>query len=146
MDAIEFINRVESGRLSVYQSLQEQASTLVQSNRLKLKSILKTIIFCGKQMISLRGHREKAGANVNPGNFHALLDFRIDAGDTVFAEHFRTGAQNAQYNSPRIQNDLISCTEEWIRNQIVQEVKQAKFFFQSVQMRRLIPQTRSSSL
>ena len=128
MDAIEFINRVESGRLSVYQSLQEQASTLVQSNRLKLKSILKTIIFCGKQVISLRGHREQAGANVNPGNFRALLDFRIDAGDTVLAEHFRTGAQNAQYNSPRIQNDLISCTGEWIRNKIVQEVKHAKFF------------------
>lgn len=128
MDAIEFINRMESGRLFVYQSLQEQASTLVQSNRLKLKSILKTIIFCGKQMISLRGHREQAGANVNPGNFCALLDFRIDAGDTVLAEHFRTAAQNAQYNSPRIQNDLISCTGEWIRNQIVQEVKHAKFF------------------
>ena len=109
MDAIEFINRVETGRLSVYQQMQEQASTLVQSNRLKLKSILKTIVFCGKQMISLRGHREQAGANVNPGNFRALLDFRVDAGDTVLAEHFKTGAHNAQYNSPRIQNDLISC-------------------------------------
>ena len=45
IDAIEFINGVESGRLSIYQSLQEQASSLVQSKRLKLKSILKTIIF-----------------------------------------------------------------------------------------------------
>ena len=51
-------------------------------------------------MIPLRGHREQAGANVNPGNFRALLDFRVDAGDTVLAEHFKTGAQNAQYNSP----------------------------------------------
>ena len=60
-------------------------------------------------MISLRGHLEQAGANVNPGNFCALIDFCVDAGDTVLAEHFKTGAHNAQYNSPRIQNDLISC-------------------------------------
>ena len=45
MDAIEFTNRKESGRLSVYQSLQKQASTLVHRNRFKLKSILKTITF-----------------------------------------------------------------------------------------------------
>ena len=96
-------------------------------------------------MIPLRGHREQAGANVNPGNFRALLDFHVDAGDTVLAEHFKTGAQNAQYNSPRIQNDLISCTGEWIRKQIIQEVQNAKFF-QLVQMRQLIVQTRNSYL
>ena len=28
-----------------------------------------------------------------------------------------------KYNSPCIRNDLISCTGEWIRNQIVREVK-----------------------
>ena len=81
--------------LSVYQYMQEQASTLVQSNRLKLKSILKTIIFCGKQIISLREHQEQAEADVNPGDVCALLDFRVDAGDTVLTEHFKTGAQNA---------------------------------------------------
>ena len=128
MDAIDFINRMEKGNLSVHQLMQEQASTLVQTNRIKLKSILKTIVFCGRQMIPLRGHREQAGANVNPGNFRALLDFRVDAGDTVLAEHFKMGAQNAQYSSPRIQNDLISCTGEWIRKQIIQEVQNAKFF------------------
>ena len=42
--AIEFINRVETGRLSVYQYMQEQAPTLVQRNRLKLKSIIRTTV------------------------------------------------------------------------------------------------------
>ena len=37
-------------------------------------------------------------------------------------------AQNAQYTSPQIQNDLISCTGEWIRNQLLAEVRNAKFF------------------
>ena len=40
-------------------------------------------------MIPLRGHREQAGSNTKPGNFRALLDFRIDAGDSVLADHRR---------------------------------------------------------
>ena len=127
--SLDFTNRMEKGSLSVYQLMQGEASTHVKSNRAKLKSLLKTITFCGRQMIPLRGHREQAGSNTNPGNFRALLDFRIDAGDSVLADHFKSGARNAQYISPQIQNDLILCTGEWIRKQIIQEVQQAKFFF-----------------
>ena len=115
LDVVDFTNRMEKGSLSVYQLMQGEASTLVKSNKAKLKSILKTIIFCGRQMIPLRGHREQPGVNINPGNFRALLDFRVDSGDTVLANHFKTGAQNSQYTSPQIQNDLISCTGEGIR-------------------------------
>ena len=66
-------------------------------------------------MISLRGHREQANQGSNQGNFRALLDFRIDAGDVVLAEHFKNAPGNAQYNSPLIQNDLIVCIGEWMR-------------------------------
>ena len=55
-------------------------------------------MFCGNQ-IALRGHREQAvhvEQGSNPGNFRALLDFRIDAGDTVLAEHFASAPRNAQ--------------------------------------------------
>ena len=128
MDSVDFMGRMEKGNLSVYQLMQNEATALVQSNRQKIKSILKAIVFCVKQMIPLRGHREQAGTNINPGNFLALLDFRMDAGDVVLADHFKTAPQNAQYHSPRIQNDLILCTGEWIRNKIIQEVKNAKFF------------------
>ena len=128
MDVVDFTNRMEKGNLSVYQLMQDKASALVQSNRLKIKSILKAIVFCGKQMIPLRGHREQTGVHINPGNFRALLDFRVDAGDMVLADHFKTAAQNAQYHSPLIQNDLILCTGEWIRKQILHEVHNAKFF------------------
>ena len=49
----------------------------------------------------------------------------MDAGDVVLADHFKTAPQNAQHHSPRIQNGLILCTGEWIRNK---EVQHAKFF------------------
>lgn len=44
--------------MSVQQQLTPQASETVKQNLLILKSILRPIIFCGKQNISLRGHRE----------------------------------------------------------------------------------------
>lgn len=117
LDVTEFMNRMEKGALNVYQYMQKEASTLVKANRLKLMSILKAIVFCGRQVISLRGHHEHGGGpSTNPGNFRALLEFRVDAGDSVLADHFKTAAKNAQYSSPQIQNDLISCTGEWIRN------------------------------
>ena len=73
-------------------------------------------MFCGKQGILLRGHQEHGSdPNTNPGNFRGLLEFRIDAVDSVVADHFTSVACNAQYTSPQIQNDLISCIGDWIR-------------------------------
>ena len=129
--SLDVVNCMEKGALSVQQQyMQSEASTLVKANRLKLMSILKAIVFCGKQVISLRGHHEHGGGpKKNPGNFRALLEFRVDAGDSVLADHFKTAAKHAQYSSPQIKNDLISCTGEWIRNQILAEVKKKIKFF-----------------
>jgi hypothetical protein len=53
----------------------------------KLRSLVSSIVFCGKQNISLRAHRNetfKPGLNEepvgNPGDFLALLEFRSEAG------------------------------------------------------------------
>ena len=39
------------------------------------RAIISTIILCGKQNISLRGHRDDStsSASVTKGNFHAIL-------------------------------------------------------------------------
>lgn len=44
------------------------------------------------------------------------------------ANHFKECPRNAQYKSIVIQNDIIACTGEWIRNHIIQEVMEAHFF------------------
>ena len=67
---------------------------------MKLQSILKTVVFCGKQNIALRGHRDDSShlqTDCNAGNFQKLLEFRMEAGDTVLEEHFRTVPRNAMY-------------------------------------------------
>ena len=90
-DSMAFMGQMECGHLSIQQQLQNQASITIQKNRAILKSVLKAIIFCGKQNISLRG-------------------------------------KNAQYRSPKIQNDLIAAVEKWIQQKLTQEIKAAKFF------------------
>ena len=103
----------------------------IAKNREKLKSILKTIILCGKQNIPLRGHRDDSKdheSSGNPGNFQVLLDFRVECGDTVLEEHFQTCAKHATYRSKTIQNELIDCCGDFVKDQIIKEIKDAKFF------------------
>ena len=44
--------------------------------------------------MALRGHRDDAkhiaDTSINSGNFQALLNFRVDSGDTVLREHFES--------------------------------------------------------
>ena len=95
-------------------------------------SILKTVLLCGKQNISFRGHRDDSKYlsvdNQKCGNFQALLDFRIDAGDVVLKEHFETAPRNATYRSKTTQNEMIDCVGNWIRQKLINEVKEASFF------------------
>ena len=62
---------------------------------------MKTIVFLGKHNISFRGNRDDskwiAETGHNPGNFQALLDFRLDSGDKELQEHFMSAPKNALY-------------------------------------------------
>ena len=62
----------------------------------------------------LRGHRDNAtdiekdpSSTENHGNFRALLNFRVDAGDNVLGDHLTTASKNATYTSCVIQNQVI---------------------------------------
>ena len=128
-DSASFTGVMEGRQLSVQQQLQDHGSRQIKKNREILKGILKVIIFCGKQNISLRGHWESMSSNAgNPGNFISLLHLRMDAGDVVLKEHFSTAARNVQYHSPTAQNELVAACGEWIQEKILLEVRKAKYF------------------
>ena len=58
--------------------LQSALATQIAENKRKLHSIIKTIIFCGKQNISLWGHCEDDQSR-NPGIFKALtLELKVE--------------------------------------------------------------------
>ena len=90
----------------------------IEKNREKLLSILKTVFFCGRHNVHLRGHRDDSKHMLedsrSTGNFQALLHFRTDAGDHISKEHFATAPQNATYRSKTIKNELVDCVANLI--------------------------------
>ena len=93
--------------------IDEQADKLrserIEYNRSILRSISKTVILAGKQNLPLRGHRDDSQhySSTNPGNFQALLNFRVDSGDTKLQHHFESAKKNATYRSKTVQNKLV---------------------------------------
>ncbi len=105
----------------------------VRQNHLKMASIIKTMIICGRQNIPLRGDRDSlkdvlVDKSANHGNFLALLDFIVEAGDSELGEHLTTAARNVVYTFFRIQNEHIQIYGENIWNQIIEKVKLNKFY------------------
>ena len=85
---------------------------------------------CGRQNIALRGHRDSGtdmegvqAASTNHGNFCALLNFRISAGDPILRDHLQSAARNATYTSTDIQNQLISILGDHIFNALLRKVR-----------------------
>ena len=106
IQAAEFRHRMKTGVKELDQTRSDEANR----NRIILRSIVKTILFCGRQNISLRGHRddgpvilnavdESVYGDNNQGNFRALLTFRVDCGNKVLESHLTSSGRNATYIS-----------------------------------------------
>ncbi|CAF1232275.1 unnamed protein product [Rotaria sordida] len=119
---------------SIEIQLNNQLRKQIIENRERLKPIIQTIILCGKQNIALRGHRDNGNfvfdeeSIVKHGNFRALLQYRVDGGDNILENHLKTSDKNATYISKTIQNQLIQVIGGMIIRQIIEEVKEAKFY------------------
>ena len=133
--ADEFNRSMSNQQPNIQQRLSKSLSERIANNRLKLESIIKTIVLCGRQNIALRGHRDSALDNErdvagwkNHGDFTALLNFRIDAGDTALDKHLTTAVRNSTYTSNTVQNQIITMLVKWVTSHIISKVKAAKWF------------------
>ena len=115
---------------SVASQLDGQRAEHLRKNQELIKSIAKTVHFCGKQGIALRGHRDDSTAtsSSNRGNFRELLDFRAEAGDEHLQDHFKSRQGNAMYSSKTIQNQLIEVIEDQVRSRIIDSVQASRYF------------------
>lgn len=117
----------------VVQQLSISHAQQLKENNDKLAGLVETVIFCGKQNIPLRDHRDetfkpctRAASDGNNGNFLALLQYHLDAGDGSVGRlfHMRPGVVGtASYKSNQIQNDLIGCCGDLIQDGIVKRVQ-----------------------
>ena len=110
--------------------LNESAVQLIASNRRKLRSIVETILLCGRQNIPLHGHMDSGLGNATAchGNFWALLEFHIAAGDSILRDHLAHAPRNALYTSPDIQNQIIDILGDHIREKVLNRDRQARVF------------------
>ncbi|CAI6345100.1 unnamed protein product [Macrosiphum euphorbiae] len=124
----EIINVINSTRLKQ-----------VTENRARLKPIVESVIFLGRQNIPLRGHRDQGSligneqnknnlSVVNEGNFRELLRFRILSGDTVLQNHLETTSAKATYISHTSQEEIIQCCKEEILFQIMENIRESQYF------------------
>ena len=131
----EFLRVMKGQQPSIAQRLNKSVTDTVATNRQILKSIIETLILCGRQNIPLRGHRDNltdierdSEHVIGHGNFWALLQFRVGSGDDVLAKHLDKEARNAAYTSADIQNQLLAVIGDHIQGQILCRVSQAVGF------------------
>jgi len=76
---------------TVEEQVDTAAARRIEENRAALRIINSSIIFCGRQGISLRDHLDFGPVlekpTENDGNFRALLRLRVQAGDDVLWKH-----------------------------------------------------------
>jgi len=94
----------------IINQINTQRSIQVNENRKRLVPIIEIIIFCGRQNLTLRGHRDdeflddNAGSS-NEGNFRELLMFGIIAGDKTLESHIKTTSCCSTFISNITQNN-----------------------------------------
>jgi len=132
--ATNFLKRaVENSELDVRNLQNKAREEAVMQNRKNLEPIVDTILFCGRQNLALRGHRDSGRILSNEpfendGNFRALLRLRIRSGDCVLQNHCENAPENAQYTSPTIQNDILESSLRLIQKDIVADVSKVSCF------------------
>lgn len=72
---------------SIIGLIDKHHSTVVTENREYLKCILKTLLYCSKQGIAIRGHNEES-ESLNKGNFLELLVLTLRAKDNNIIKRF----------------------------------------------------------
>lgn len=114
-------------RLDTMMSVASQER--VAKNRAILTSIIKCVKFCGRHRIAPRGHRDDSTSDdLSLGKFKALVNFRMESGDELLQSHVASCSSPETYISKTSQNELLECMGDYIREHIVTEVKESKYF------------------
>ncbi|XP_065667996.1 uncharacterized protein LOC136088240 [Hydra vulgaris] len=94
-----------------------------------LKVIVDAILFCAKNNLALQGTTEDIGQQ-NSCIFLSLIEL-ISHYYPLVAEHIasvKAKKTKTSYFSPRIQNELIELLGQKVRNEILSNIKEAKYY------------------
>lgn len=96
----------------------------MQRNCQTLLSILDVIVCLGQRNVAFPGSWE---GESEAGNFHHFVDWKSEFESTLKI-FLQTAPKNPMYLSPAIQNELLECCANDIRETLLEEIKDATFF------------------
>ena len=116
--------------------LEKNVKKEIEENRNKLASIADAVLYCGRLGLPLRGHRDDSKyhpevgqySTGGVGNFIETLNLKVRSGDKVLENHLKTCGKNKSYISKTSQDKMIKCFGQVISEQIVNDIKESKFF------------------
>lgn len=91
-----------------------------------LRSLFEIVLLLGKHNIPLA--TDQGSQSGHKSNFQALLDISINGGDEVLRKRFHATAVNTEYLSVTQQNQLLDVCENTVREEILMEVRESRFF------------------
>jgi hypothetical protein len=116
-DALASLNTfekiVDRRGLSVHEALNTAYHKEVEESRMKLRSIVSTILFCGQHDLPLRGKIDEGSV------FTDLLHFRVESGDEILNNQLESDAKNSLYISHQIQNELTETCSDVLKSKII---------------------------
>ncbi|XP_065642106.1 52 kDa repressor of the inhibitor of the protein kinase-like [Hydra vulgaris] len=132
----DFIRTYECPSTDVRNLVNEGRLKQAKENRERIKPIIESIIFLGRQNIALRGHRDDGqifeinqnSSLTNDGNLRELLRFRVSAGDNILKNHLNNGNSKATYISKSIQKEIIELCAQQIQDLIKTRIFKEKFY------------------
>lgn len=129
-----------SARLKLNQTIDHARQRIMEKEQRKWRDILHRLLavtlFLAKQNLPFRGHRENEQSQ-NKGIFLELIEF-LSNYDPVLKEHLTQVRQSAEpcnrsramtsYLSPGTQNEFISFLGAAVKENVLQDIKQAKYY------------------
>ena len=110
---------------SIREALDKAYKKKVYENRMYIKTIAEVLQLTAMQNVAQRGHVENDGSQ-NQGNFIEIMEL-ISKHNPLVAKKMN-GAGNAKYISNTIQNEVLECLSDMVREEIIKEVKESKVF------------------
>lgn len=124
------LHGANSRRISLKTPLYERLWTKptkkkIEENRMYIKTVAEVLRFTAMQNVAQRGYVE-SDVSQNKGNFVEMM--KLISKHSALVEKKMNGARNAKYISNTIQNEVLECLSDMVREEIIKEVKESKFF------------------
>lgn len=123
---------MENKKNNIANEIDTSRKKQVIENRSILRPIIETLIVCGKQNTALRGNNDSGkiydeSIETNDGNFRSLLRFK-SLTDPILDRHLKNATYFASYTSPNVQNEIITICGNLIQENILKNIRNAKYF------------------